>query len=379
MRMLHPFFRRNRTTTSAAVAAAAAAATVTKSLAVVAFGGASSALSASSSNSSLRCSPSVRFVCAALPAFGVGGEEAGLPRPRRAMIPQRNSWRHRQDGAPVSSSSPISLFSRRFSSSPSVLKAQVSDDDPNQQQQADHEQQQQQQQHLKSYQLTGIGAGTHVQIETTETGHRIQTDLPKALGGHDTAPQPVELLLSSWMGCTQATAMYVSRQILRRRRQQHKQEPIKNRTGRHNSNNDNNNTPTIQLDTIVFENIVAHRDERGALQLPIQERPRIPSQVFSITGTIRVYFKTTRPASFSTTITPVVSDDGGKDSAPDPHGENKQSSSSTAVSSSSSLLLTEKEFEVFQEQVEVRCPIANMIITSGCKINVDWIQMKSTP
>ena len=126
---------------------------------------------------------------------------------------------------------------------------------------------------------------------------------------------------------------------------------------------------------------MVYRDERGALQLPIQERPHIFSQVFSITGTIRVYFKTTRPAS-TTTITPMASKDGGKDSAPDPHGENKQSSSSTKVSSalpsSSSLLLTEKEFEVFQEQVEVRYPISNMIITSGCKINVEWIQMKST-
>ena len=140
---------------------------MTKSLAVVAFGfgGASSALSASSSNSSLRCSPSVRFVCTALPAFVVGGGEALLPRPRRAMIPQRNSWRHRRDGAPVSSSSPISLFSGQFSSSPSVLKAQVLDKD-------EQQQQQQQQQYLKSYQLTGIGTGTHVQIETTETGHR---------------------------------------------------------------------------------------------------------------------------------------------------------------------------------------------------------------
>lgn len=338
MKILHPFFRRNRTTTSAAVAAVAATATtVTKSLAAVAFGGASSALSASSSychlchlrpfNSSLQCSP-------------------------------------RREGAAVSSSP--ALLSWRCTSSSSVRKAKFSDKD--------------EQQYIKSYQLTGIGTGTHVQIDTV-TGHRIQTDIPKAMGGQDTAPQPVELLLSSWMGCTQATAMYVYRQIIRMRRQ-HKKEPIKNRTGRHNINNDNNNNnTTIQLDTIVFENIVAHRDERGALQLPIQDRPRIPSQLFSITGTIRVYFKTTRPASFTTTITPVVSEDGGEDSAPDPHGENKQSSRSTGVSSSSSsaLLLTEEEFELFQEQVEVRCPIANMIITSGCRINVDWIQMKSTP
>ena len=318
MRILHPFFRRNRTTTSAVVAAASSA---------------SASASSSSSycrlyhlrrcNSSLRCSP-------------------------------------RREGAAVSSSP--ALFSGRCTSSSSVRKAKFSDKD--------------EQQYIKSYQLTGIGTGTHVQIDTV-TGHRIQTDIPKAMGGQDTAPQPVELLLSSWMGCTQATAMYVYRQIIRMRRQ-HKKEPIKNRKGRHNINN---NTTTIQLDTIEFENIVAHRDERGALQLPIQDRPRIPSQLFSITGTIRVYFKTTRPASFTTTITPVASEDGGEDSAPDPHGENKQSSRSTGVSSSSSsaLLLTEEEFELFQEQVEVRCPIANMIITSGCRINVDWIQMKSTP
>ena len=48
---------------------------------------------------------------------------------------------------------------------------------------------------------------------STDTHHTIQTDLPKKMGGKDVAPQPVELLLTSWMGCTQATALFVARQM----------------------------------------------------------------------------------------------------------------------------------------------------------------------
>ena len=38
-----------------------------------------------------------------------------------------------------------------------------------------------------------------------------------------------------------------------------------------------------------FDNIEAVRDERGALQLPIEETPEIPSRLQKISGTIRVF------------------------------------------------------------------------------------------
>jgi len=66
----------------------------------------------------------------------------------------------------------------------------------------------------KSYQLDGVGVtgGTRVEA-TTNTGHSIATDIPKSMGGKDTAPQPVETLLGVWMGCTQATGKKISWKI----------------------------------------------------------------------------------------------------------------------------------------------------------------------
>jgi hypothetical protein len=183
---------------------------------------------------------------------------------------------------------------------------------------------------IKSYKLNGIGHGTKAEIKTN-TGHHIETDIPKTMGGQDTAPQPVEMLLSSWMGCTQATIMYVGRQII---------------------NNNNNNTRKQQgrivIERLEFHNIVAIRDERGSLQLPINEIPEIPSRILSITGTIQVYIK-----------------------------KSKSKSKSSNSDDEKELLLTTEEFELLKEQTEVRCPIANMILSSGCTIDVDWIQLRA--
>lgn len=153
----------------------------------------------------------------------------------------------------------------------------------------------------KSYRLSGVGKGTKVEI-TTDTGHFLSTDIPKTMGGTDSAPQPVETLLAAWMGCTQATALFVGRQLP-------------------------DNRVVVELD---FENIRAFRDERGALQLPINELPEVPSRLNRITGTIK-------------------------------------------VSSSKGDPLSTEQIQLLQQQTEIRCPVANMMIASGCSIDVKWI------
>jgi len=155
--------------------------------------------------------------------------------------------------------------------------------------------------YAKSYRLEGTGKGPKVKI-TTNTGHSLATDIPKPMGGKDTAPQPVETLLASWMGCTQATALFVGRHLPER----------------------------LSICKIEFENIEAFRDERGALQLPIEQTPEIPSRLQRITGTIRVF--------------------GRK-------GDH----------------ISAEQMEVLKEQTEIRCPVANMMIASGCAIDVDWV------
>ena len=153
----------------------------------------------------------------------------------------------------------------------------------------------------KSYRLSGVGKGTKVEI-STDTGHFLSTDIPKTMGGTDSAPQPVETLLAAWMGCTQATALFVGRQLP-------------------------DNRVVVELD---FENIRAFRDERGALQLPINEIPEVPSRLNRITGTIK-------------------------------------------VSSSKGDPLSTEQMQLLQQQTEIRCPVANMMIASGCSIDVKWI------
>jgi uncharacterized OsmC-like protein len=166
--------------------------------------------------------------------------------------------------------------------------------------------------YLKSYKLNGIGKGSRVEI-TTNTGHNLATDVPKYMGGTDTAPQPVETLLSAWMGCTQATAIFVGRQM----------------------------KPRIAIDSIEFSNIQGFRDERGALQLPIDVTPEIPSRLQQIKGTILVTLKSTTKKNNNNNRNEVPS-------------------------------LTDEQLRLLKIQTEIRCPVANMLIQSGCSIDVKW-------
>lgn len=164
--------------------------------------------------------------------------------------------------------------------------------------------------HVKSYQLTGeTTAGNPSGLTAhTHAGHTLQTDVPRKMGGQDTAPQPVEMLLAAWMGCTQATALFVGRQMKPQR---------------------------IVLERLVFD-VSAQRDARGALALPIHQDPVVPSRLQRIRGTITVY-------------------------RADGHG------------------LSQEQMNILHEQTELRCPVANMMIASGCQINVEWIDGNADP
>lgn len=161
--------------------------------------------------------------------------------------------------------------------------------------------------YLKTYQLQGetmANSKSGVTV-TTNTGHTLQTDLPKRMGGQDTAAQPVETLLAAWMGCTQATALFVGRHM----------QPSR-----------------LLLDRLVFQ-VKAVRDERGALHLPLLSADDfipVPSRLLRIDGSIVVYRR------------------GGQS-------------------------ISDSEMKILHEQTELRCPLANMMIASGCQIKVNWI------
>ena len=100
--------------------------------------------------------------------------------------------------------------------------------------------------HRYGLRAAGKGAGAAVRFDGGQTA---QTDVPRAMGGKDAAPQPVELLLAALVGCEQATAAYVCRHLSRR----------------------------VRLDSIDFR-YEAERDPRGALHLPLAEDPPAPAR-----------------------------------------------------------------------------------------------------
>jgi len=158
--------------------------------------------------------------------------------------------------------------------------------------------------HRKSYSISGTGRESSVQM-TTNTGHELFTDVPKKMGGTDSAPQPVEHLLAALIGCAQATAMFVGRSM----------------------------APRLLIDRIEFD-IKAHRDARGAVQLPIDETPDIPAMLQYVSGTAKVFFK----------------GDGDSTASVSP-----------------------EDLCTLGEQTEARCPVANMMMASGCAMDIDWI------
>ncbi|EJK68021.1 hypothetical protein THAOC_10853 [Thalassiosira oceanica] len=137
---------------------------------------------------------------------------------------------------------------------------------------------------------------------TTDTGHSLRTDVPRKMGGKDEAPQPVEHLLAAYLGCTQATALYVGRMM------------------------------SLRVESMEYD-VTAFRDERGALELPIDAVPSVPARLQRISGTVAVHFK------------------AGID-------------------------VTEGQLQILAEQTETRCPVANMIRASGCDIDVNWTVKK---
>jgi uncharacterized OsmC-like protein len=137
----------------------------------------------------------------------------------------------------------------------------------------------------------------------------------------DLAPQPVEHLLAALLGCTQATAMYVSRMM----------------------------TPRLFIDRIEFNNFMAYRDERGALARPIDAFPSSPSRLQRVSGTVTLYFIASSSSLSS------------------------NSDSSESLGINDAIIVTPEQLKTLAEQTEVRCPIANMMHASGCIMDIEWV------
>jgi putative redox protein len=142
------------------------------------------------------------------------------------------------------------------------------------------------------------GCTTH-----TNTGHTVTTDLPK-IGGRNASPQPVELLIAALLGCKVATAHYVARHLFPR--------------------------PHNRLASVRFSEVVAERDERGALALPLTDPPPTTSALTMVRGVVTVV-----PSSCGT--------------------------------------ITSDDIRQLGELVEQRCPVAATLLRSGCALEFEWL------
>lgn len=161
------------------------------------------------------------------------------------------------------------------------------------------------QDHLHTYHVTArTGLHTSSADVQTSTGHSLRTDVPRAMGGKDLAPQPVETLLAALAGCTQATALFVGRQM----------------------------KPRVRIDLLEME-FKAERDTRGAIALPISEDPSMPARLTRVEGRIVVHTRE--------------------------H-------------------LSKGQLNLLQHQTELRCPVASMMVASGCDMSgVLWVEGKA--
>jgi len=114
------------------------------------------------------------------------------------------------------------------------------------------------------YKANAMGSGNTSKISCRD--HVIDTDVPKALGGRDQAPQPVELLLAALIGCETATATYVARHM----------------------------KPRLQLERIDFE-YAAERNDLGAQELPIHKVPSVQAGLQRVSGRAVVHLKAASP------------------------------------------------------------------------------------
>lgn len=90
----------------------------------------------------------------------------------------------------------------------------------------------------------------------------------------------------------------------------------------------------LGVEAIRFEDVRAVRDERGSLSLPITEEPPAVSRLRAVSGRVVVQ---------------------------------------------SSQQLSEQQLALLADQVEIRCPIANMLNASGCKLDFTWSLSQNSP
>ena len=170
---------------------------------------------------------------------------------------------------------------------------------------------------LKTYRL--VAKGSKNKCVSTVGGREVVSDTPVDMGGNDDGPQPVEYLLAALVGCKTATATFVARHM----------------------------RPRLSLQGVDFE-VEASRDQHGSLHLPMGKHTLVcPAQPVS----------TDMDMDMDVNVQPV---------------SRLQSISGTAWVTTSA---SQEQVDLLAEEVERRCPVANMVVLSGCKLDIRWIKV----
>ena len=196
----------------------------------------------------------------------------------------------------------------------------------------------------------------------------MRTDLPCHMGGQNTAPQPMKLLLMSYIGCTQATAYFVSRHL----------------TMELPPCNKNSSSLLYHLEHMVFDNITVVRDIRSSIQnvpIPIPKPGAVEEptdetvtgirldhhhhqqeqHISEISGHILVYFTSQATARHDNLPVKQRPDQPLEQQQLHPPNDDDDEPERRAL-----------YLQTLHQHTELRCPIANMILKSGCVINVTW-------
>ena len=177
----------------------------------------------------------------------------------------------------------------------------------------------------KVYQLSAIGSKS--QCEAKASSFTIRTDTPKEMGGSFLAPQPIELLLASLVGCKTATATFVARHMKPRLNIGKIVFDIEGNGSSHPSFKVIDPAISQLMYQFISSLTTASRDERGSITLPLGSELTHPSRLEYITGTATVH--TTKGGS-------------------------------------------QAQLDSLAHEVEQRCPVANMITMSGCSLSIKW-------
>ncbi|EAS04041.1 OsmC family protein (macronuclear) [Tetrahymena thermophila SB210] len=150
---------------------------------------------------------------------------------------------------------------------------------------------------LRQYQIQSETDNFSVKTKT-ESGFTVVTDMAKKVGGNGSGPSPIELLLSSLVGCENIVARNIASHL------------------------------GFTINQAKFD-IKAERDERGTNDLPMTEDSPITSGLQRIWGIVYV-------------------DTDGSD----------------------------QQLQQMNEILKKRCPVARMIVDSGCKLEIEWKKLE---